>query len=98
MLSLGVVLVFWFVSNFITRDGNGGMGSLWLAVMFGFLTYPVFWWLAKMWDRVTERMRYRAAKKKFLVEMQARANTYAQQANAPAATPQPETPPEANPA
>lgn len=98
VLALGVVLVFWFVSNFITRDGNGGMGSLWLAVMFGFLTYPVFWWLAKMSDRVTERMRYRAAKKKFLNEMQARANTYAQQASAPAATSQAETPPEANPA
>jgi hypothetical protein len=98
VLSFGVMLVFWFVSNFITRDGNGGMGSIWLAVMFGFLTYPVFWWLAKMWDRITERMRYRAAKKKFLSEMQARANSYAQQASAPAAAPQVETPPEANPA
>ncbi len=98
VLALGVVLVFWFVSNFITRDGNGGMGSLWLAVMFGFLTYPVFWWLAKMWDRITERMRYRAAKKKFLNEMQARADAYAQQASAPAPAPQAETPPEAKPA
>lgn len=98
VLALGVMLVFWFVSNFITRDGNGGMGSIWLAVMFGFLTYPVFWWLAKVWDRVTERMRYRAAKKKFLNEQQARANTYAPQASASAAAPQPETPPEANPA
>lgn len=98
VLSLGVALVFWFVSNFITRDGNGGMGSIWLAVMFAFLTYPVFWWLAKVWDRITERMRYRAARKRFLNEMQARANAYAQQANvAPQAT-QPETPPEANPA
>lgn len=98
VLSLGVALVFWFVSNFITRDGNGGMGSVWLAIMFAFLTYPVFWWLAKMWDRITERMRYRAAKKRFLAEMQARANAYAQQANTTPPAVQPETPPEANPA
>lgn len=98
VLSFGVMLVFWFVSNFITRDGNGGMGSIWLAVMFGFLTYPVFWWLAKVWDRITERMRYRAARKRFLAEMQARANAYAQQASGAAAAAQPQTPPEANPA
>jgi len=82
VLSLGVALVFWFVSNFITRNGYGGLTSVGLALMFAFLTYPVFWWLAKMWDRITERMRYQAARKKFLSEMQARANTYAVAAEA----------------
>lgn len=98
VLSFGVALVFWFVSNFITRNGYGGLTSVGLALMFAILTYPVFWWLAHTWDRITERMRYRAARKKFLNEMQGRANTYAQQASAPSAAPQPETPPEANPA
>lgn len=96
VLSLGVAVVFWAVSNFETRHGEGGTGSIWLALMFAFLTYPVFWWLARTWDRITQRMRYRAAKKRFLIEMQARANTYASQASAAANPAQPETPPEAN--
>lgn len=98
VVSIGVAIVFWLISNFETRHGDGGTGSIWLAVMFAFLTYPVWWWIARTWDRITERMRYRAAKKRFLNEMQARANTYAQQASAPAAPAPPETPPEANPA
>jgi len=102
VLALGVALVFWFVSNFVTRNGYGGMLSVGLALMFGFLTYPVFWWMCRVWDRITERMRYRAARKRFLKEMDGRVKAYAPQANAPAATPaataQSETPPEANPA
>lgn len=83
VVSLVVALVFWLISNFETHHGEGGTGSMWLAVMFAFLTYPVWWWLARTWDRITERMRYRAAKKKFLGEMQARADAYA--VNAPPA-------------
>lgn len=102
VLALGVALVFWFVSNFITRHGNGGMGSVSLALMFAFLTYPVFWWICRVWDRITERMRYRAARKRFLADMDGRAKAYAPQASAPepppAAAAQPDTPPEANPA
>lgn len=102
VLAIGVALVFWFVSNFITRQGNGGMGSVSLALMFAFLTYPVFWWLCRIWDRITERMRYRAARKRFLAEMDGRTRAYAPQASSPPAAPapavQPETPPEANPA
>ncbi|MGD9966474.1 MAG: hypothetical protein AB7T59_08145 [Hyphomonadaceae bacterium] len=102
VLALGVALVFWFVSNFITRNGYGGMLSVGLALMFGFLTYPVFWWICRVWDRITERMRYRAAKRRFLKDMDGRVKAYAPQAN-PDATPstapmQPQTPPEANPA
>ena len=89
VLALAVAGVFWLISNFETRDGQGGTGSIWLAVMFAFLTYPVFWWLTRTWDRITERMRYRAAKKKFLTEMSARAATYAQ---APDLAPQPQAP------
>jgi hypothetical protein len=101
-LALGVALVFWFVSNFITRNGYGGMLSVGLALMFAFLTYPVFWWLCRIWDRVTERMRYRAATRRFLKEMDGRVRAYAPQANAGAIQSSPpgqsQAPPEANPA
>jgi len=76
-LSFGVAVIFWFVSNFITRDGNGGMMSMWLALMFGFLTYPVFWWICRTWDRITERMRYKAVRKRFIRDMSARVQAYA---------------------
>jgi hypothetical protein len=102
VLSVGSALVFWIVASFVTNTGYGGLSSVGVALMVGFLTYPLFWWLAKTWDRITERMRYRAAKKRFLKEMTARASAYAPQASAPApqAPPpaQPETPPEASPA
>jgi hypothetical protein len=98
VLALGVALVFWFVSNFITRNGYGGMLSVSLALMFAFLTYPVFWWICRTWDRITERMRYKAARKRFLNDIDARARAYAPQANTPTPAPQPEAPPEANPA
>jgi hypothetical protein len=98
VLALGVALVFWSVSNFITRDGDGGLGSISLAIMFAFLTYPVFWWLCRTWDRITERMRYKAARKRFLADMDARSRAYTPQANAAPAPVQQETPPEANPA
>jgi len=75
--SLGVIAIFWFVSNFIERDGAGGLGSISLAVMFGFLTYPVFWWICRTWDRVTEKMRYKSARKRFIKEMQGRVQAYA---------------------
>jgi hypothetical protein len=101
VLSFGVALVFWFVSNFITRDGGGGLMSVMLALMFGFLAYPVFWWLCRVWDRITEKIRYAAARKRFLKEMDERAKAYAPHASAAAPAPvqtQPDAPPEANPA
>jgi hypothetical protein len=84
VLSFGVAVVFWFVSNFITRQGGGGLMSVFLAGMFAFLTYPLFWWLSAAWDRLTERFRYRAARKRFINEMNARVRAYAP---APAAEP-----------
>lgn len=89
VISLGVALVSWFVATFVVNPhSSGGISGLWLGIMFGFLSYPAWWWLARTWDRITERMRYRAAKKKFLVEMQARADAYAEAAEAAPAQPQ----------
>lgn len=75
--SVLVVLIFWAISNFMERDGQGGTMSIYLAIMFGFLTYPVFWWICGLWDRLTERMRYRNARKNFIAEMEARVRAYA---------------------
>jgi hypothetical protein len=75
--AFGVALVFWFVSNFIMRNGDGGLMSIMLAGMFGFLTYPAFWWLCAIWDRVSERIRYRRARKRFIAEMAERVRSYA---------------------
>lgn len=77
VLSLGFGLVTWFVTAFVMPQGNGGMSSLWLGGVLAFLSYPMFWWLARTWDRITERMRYRAARKKFLGELGVRAAAYA---------------------
>jgi hypothetical protein len=83
VLALGVALVFWFVSNFITRNGYGGLLSVGLALMFAFLTYPVFWWICRVWDRLTERMRYRAARRRFIKDMTGRVKAYAPSIAAP---------------
>src|SRR5690606_37938466 len=89
-----VALTFWFVSNFITRNGYGGLTSVALALMFGFLTYPVFWWICRTWDRISERFRYRAARGRFIEEMRGRVQAYAPQraGAAPAPQPAPEPP------
>lgn len=96
--ALGLMLLSWLVSNLFMRNAEGEGISWSLAALFGIFAYPVFWWLIKMWDRVTERVRYRAARKRFLLEMDARSSAYAPQANASAAPVEAQTPPEANPA
>lgn len=92
VLALGVAVIFWFVSNFITRHGDGGMMSVWLAVMFGFLTYPVFWWISRTWDRLTERFRYKNARKRFIKEMAGRVRAYAPSSTPAVAAPAPVAP------
>ncbi|MGH6950415.1 MAG: hypothetical protein ACREH4_06060 [Vitreimonas sp.] len=87
-LALVMAVIFWFISNYITRRGDGGLMSIMLGVMFAFLTYPVFWWITRTWDRVTERWRYRAARKRFIAEMAERVGAFAPVAGEPApATP-----------
>lgn len=92
ILALGVAFIFWFVSNFITRHGEGGLMSIMLAIMFAFLAYPLFWWITRTWDRLTERWRYRAARKRFIDDMAGRVRTYAPGAAAAAVEAPPEAP------
>lgn len=94
--SLSVALVFWLYSNFVERGGNGGLGSIAFAVFFGFLTYPVFWFLCRTWQRMSARSRSAAARRRFLKDMETRVQRFATSAYAapaprapPAAAPQP---------
>ncbi len=88
--ALGVAGVFWFASHFVYN--RGAISAAWLGVMFGFLTYPVFWWLCRTWDQLTERMRYRAARKRFIKDMSERVRAFAPTAAAQSA-PKPELAP-----
>jgi hypothetical protein len=83
-----VAIVFWLWSHFIERGGQGGTMSIFLALMFAALTYPVFWWLCGTWDRVTRQMRYKAARARFLKDMDGRVQSYAPRPGA--AQPEPE--------
>lgn len=85
--SLGVGIIFFLVSDYVVRRGEGGLMSVFLALMFAFLCYPVFWGACGLWDRVTERMRYKNARKRFIDEMAGRVRAHApkpQMASAPA--------------
>ncbi len=74
-LALVVALIFYLISHFAYHRGHVGAGFL--GAMFGFLTYPVFWWLSRTWDRVTEKMRYKAAYTRFLADADQRAKAFA---------------------
>jgi len=75
--SLLVALLFWVASNFVVRHGHGGMMSIFLAVMFAFLSYPLFWWLCGLWGRVSARMRYQAERKQLIAAAEAQVAGFA---------------------
>jgi len=92
VFSLGVGIIFYLVSHYIVRHEQGAVMSGFLAAMFAFLTYPVFWGACGLWDRVTERMRYKGLRKRFIDEMAGRVRAHApkpQMASAPAGPQQP---------
>lgn len=72
--ALAVTLIFYLVSHFAL--GRGAVGAASLAIMFGFLTTPVFWWLCGLWDRLSERMRYKRARAAFIAEMETRVASF----------------------
>ncbi|GAN00162.1 hypothetical protein U91I_03827 [alpha proteobacterium U9-1i] len=84
--SLLIAFVFFCVSFYIVRHGDGAVTSTSLAIMFAFLLYPLLWWICGTWDRVTERIRYKKARRDFIAEMEGRARVYAP-STAPAAPP-----------
>jgi hypothetical protein len=80
--SLLIAFIFFCVSFYVVRRGQGSVTSTSLAVMFAFLLYPLLWWICATWDRVTERIRYKKARKDFIAEMEGRARVYAPKAEA----------------
>lgn len=75
--ALVVAVGFWLVSNFSTREGHGGMMSVVLALMFAFLSYPLFWWLCSLWGRFSARMRYQAERKRLIADAEAQVAMFA---------------------
>jgi hypothetical protein len=67
-----VALIFWGVSSYVVRHGEGGMMSVVLALMFAFLTYPLFWWLCGLWGRFSARAKYKAARNRLVADVEAR--------------------------
>lgn len=92
-LSIAIAAIYWLVSHFLYN-----VGPVWSAtygIFFAFLLYPVMWWICATWDRVTERIRYKNARKRFIRDMDGRVIAYAPRApTAPAVEPT-ETPPAA---
>lgn len=78
--SLFIAFVFFCVSFYVVRRGQGAVTSTSLAVMFAFLLYPLMWWICATWDRVTERIRYKRVRKEFIAEMEGRARVHAKKA------------------
>lgn len=81
-VALVIAVIFYLVSHY--QFGRGPVMAGFMAGFFAFLTVPVLWWIWKTWDRVTESMRFKAARKKFIAEMEARVRAYAPQAHTPA--------------
>lgn len=73
----------WLLSRFALNQSAVGAGFIAAAVTLA--VYPLTLWGARTWDRVTEDMRYRNARKRFIEEMWARVKAYA---------PRDETPPQ----
>lgn len=86
-----VALMTWLAPKFFDV-GYGGITSIGLALMFGFLSYPVFWWTCRTWDRISERIGYCARRRRFINEMQGRVAAYAPRP-AESAPPQPQASP-----
>lgn len=64
--------LFWAISHFIVRQGSGGLMSFFMAFMFSFLTFPVFWGGVVMWDRFTVPKRERVEADRLRAEINGR--------------------------
>lgn len=73
--SLGVAIVFWLVSTLQFRTGP--VWAFFFAAMFAFLLFPLFWWICGLWDRITERARYKRVRAQFIADMESRVRAYA---------------------
>ncbi len=88
--SLLIAFIFYCVSFYLVRQGEGQITAASLAIMFAILLFPLLWWICGAWDTITERIRYRRVRKQFIAEMESRVR-----AHAPGQAAAPETPPPA---
>lgn len=73
-LSLVGALIFWLMSHFLYHRST--VQANYFAAAFAFALYPALYWLCGLWDRITERIRYKAARTHFITEMSARVQAY----------------------
>ena len=81
-----VALITWVAPQWAGVGYNGAI-AVGLAVMFALGGYPIFWWLSDVWDRVSERIRFVNARKRFIAEMSARVRAHAPGAPQPHVAP-----------
>lgn len=74
-LSLVTGVIVWLASRYGYRKDVVTAGFLTVAA--AMLLFPAYVWLCRAWDRITEAMRYRAARTRFITEMSARVQAYA---------------------
>jgi hypothetical protein len=67
----------WLVSRYAV--GQGPLVAGFISIAAAFAAYPLTLWAARAWDRITEDMRYRSARKRFIEEMWTRVKAYAPQ-------------------
>jgi hypothetical protein len=100
LLSALVALITWVVPR-LYDIGYEGLLGVGLAIMFGLIGFPVFLPLCRVWDRVSERIRYKRARARFIAEMTGRVRAYApggaQPASQSEAAPMAQSPPAAEP-
>lgn len=82
-LALVTAIVAYLVSTLIYQRTSVSAGFI--AAAFACL-FPAYWWLWGAWDRITDKMRYKAARTRLITEMSARVQAYAAPAAPPLAT------------
>lgn len=73
--SLLTGLIVWLACRYAYHKDVVTTGFLTVAA--AMLLFPAYVWLCRAWDRITEAMRYRAARARFIAEMSARVQGYA---------------------
>ena len=58
--------------------------SFWWSLFFAFLVFPIFWWLAGLWQRMDDRARLRRARQALIEEVEARLRGAPRPTQAPA--------------
>jgi len=102
LASVLVAIIAWLTQLWSPIGYEGGL-AIALAIMLGVVAYPVVWFIARVWRRISEKGRYRRARQRFIDEMRGRVRAYAQGLSqtprqaAPASAPVAEPPPAAEP-